>query len=442
MPSSPTAGRVLVAIAQSPLNPAPTWTRYDDITLELCGGWDIDTGRQSELDTTDTGTANVYFNARNNTTFDVNLVGMQIMLQAYDPVAAAWQPQYRGVIDDVQVVPNPLVDSANDLSAVQWTCVDRFDYLGGVKFLPGVHGNTAPAGMSGVAFYEDGPVNTRLEALLDDANVDPDDYVVFEGNVEVNETLYGTEEVILQGLRDAADAEFPGIANVYVDRFGRVVFHGRFARFDPDGTAGPAGADAWDFQRWSAATREDVTTGVAQIREFAYNFPRSRIINSYVAWPREDENGVPWNHAGISTQISTDATSITTYGYHGDDSPDLIIKRLKPAVGTSTGAQQCKLFADFYVNNYAVPRLNVQRVKFMSVMPDDPVAAATWALMTRADISDIIALTIDEAGLTAEDFYIEGFHKELRPANNTVDMLTVTPNLTPFAYYTDNVFAP
>ena len=161
-----------------------------------------------------------------------------------------------------------------------------------------------------------------------------------------------------------------------------------------------------------------------------------------MAWPREDENGAPWNQDGVATQISTDATSITTYGYHGRDAPDLIIKQLKPAVGTSTGAEQCKLFADFYVNNYAVPRLNVQRVKFMSVMPDDPVAAATWALMTKADISDIIALTIDEAGLAAEDFYIEGFHKELRPANNTVDMLTVTPNLTPFAYYTDNVFEP
>lgn len=220
------------------------------------------------------------------------------------------------------------------------------------------------------------------------------------------------------------------------------MIHGRFARFDPDGVSGPAGDEAWDFRRWSAATREDVTAGVAQIREFAYNFPRSRIINSYVAWPRDDENGYPWNQKGISAQVSTDATSITTYGYHGRDATDLIIKKLKTSEGTSTGAQQCKLFADFYVNNYAVPRLNVQRVKIMSVMPDDPVATATWAFMTRADISDIVALTIDEAGLAAEEFYIEGFHKELRPANNIVDMLTVTPNLTPTAYYTDDVFTP
>ena len=161
-----------------------------------------------------------------------------------------------------------------------------------------------------------------------------------------------------------------------------------------------------------------------------------------MAWPRNDENGYTWDQKGIPNQISTDATSINTYGYHGRDATDLIIQRLKLSEGTSPGTAQCKLFADFYINNYAVPRLNVQSVTFMSVMPDDPVAAATWDLMTRADISDIIAVTIDEAGLAAEDFYIEGFHKELRPANNIVDMFTVTPNLTPTAYYTDNVFAP
>ena len=220
MPASPGPGRVLVAVGQSPLAPAPTWTRYDDLALELCAGWDMDTGRQSELDTTDTGTARVDFNARNTTTADPNLVGMQIMLQAHDPVRDAWEPQYRGVIDDIQAEPSP---EAEPLAAVQWSCVDRFDYLGGVKFLPGVMGN--PNGPPNVAFYENGPVGgsgtssfSRIETLLADAHLDPDDYVVFTGNVDVNETLYGTEEVILQGLRDAADAEFPGIANVYVDR--------------------------------------------------------------------------------------------------------------------------------------------------------------------------------------------------------------------------------
>ena len=139
-------------------------------------------------------------------------------------------------------------------------------------------------------FYEDEPVNDRVIALIADAGIDADMEVHTTGNVDVNETLYDPDDVILQALRDTADAEWPGVANLYEDRFGRVVWHGRFARFDPEGTAADI-PGLWDFTRWKAATREDVTTGVAQIHEFSFNRPRARIINSYLAYPRADENG-------------------------------------------------------------------------------------------------------------------------------------------------------
>ena len=98
---------------------------------------------------------------------------------------------------------------------------------------------------------------------------------------------------------------------------------------------------------------------------------------------------------------------------------DLIIKEHK--TNPSTGQQECQLFAEFYVNNYAVPRQNVQRVTFQSVNENEAFATATWALMLQADISDIVALTIDEAGLAAEDFYIEGFSKTVRFLNPGMD---------------------
>ena len=61
--------------------------------------------------------------------------------------------------------------------------------------------------------------------------------------------------------------------------------------------------------------------------------------------------------------------------------------------------------------------------------------------MTRADISDIIHLFVDEAGLSDEEFYIEGFTERGRLlGTDDWDDVTVTPNLSPFAYYTDNVF--
>src|SRR5574339_539578 len=99
---SPGPGRVLVALSDGPLVAEPTWTRYDTLTDCRCAGWDSYAGRQSELDTTDTGTATVYFHDQENVLDDDDLVGLQIMLQLYNPVTATWQIRWRGHIDDIQ----------------------------------------------------------------------------------------------------------------------------------------------------------------------------------------------------------------------------------------------------------------------------------------------------------------------------------------------------
>lgn len=278
-------------------------------------------------------------------------------------------------------------------------------------------------------FYEDGPVDGRMDDLADDAGLDPDMYVHFSGNVEVLESVYGDNDVILSAMRDAADAEFPGVGNVYVDRYGREVFHGRLAKFDPDTTS--SGAE-WDFTRWAAATRGDVTSGRAQIREFSYSMPRSRIINSYLAYPR----GM-WE-AEIQYQVQTDPTSISTYGHRGEQAPDLIIKEHK--TNGNNAADECLLFGLYYVSNYAEPRKNIDRCVFRSLPPDEDRAADVWALMTRADISDVIHFFVDEAGMADEEFFIEGVSGSCRVGPPNYDFVTFTPNLSPAAYYGDNVF--
>lgn len=437
--ASPGAGRVLIALSHGPLVAEPTWTRFDNITLCRNYGFDCFAGRQTELDTTDTGTATVYFHDQNRTLDDSDLVGRQIMLQLYNPVTAAWQPRWRGHIDDINRnlvnVPNaPLADTS--LSAV-----GVFDYLGGVKFLPGVMGDAIPAGtpnMVGVVFYEDERVDDRIFALLTDANMASTMIVIFTGNVYVNETLYDPEDVILQACRDAADAEFPGIANFYEDRYGRAVFHGRHARFDPEETA--ASASNWNFQRFAGATREDITTVAAEVKDFAYNRPRARIINSYVAYPRADENGVDFKRSLIPSMTKTDSGSITTYGYHGAEAPDLILQKEYAASGNRTGIELCELFGDFYVGNYADVRRAVESVVFQSCPPGDPRATKTWKLMTECDVSDAIHLTIDEAGLADEPFFVDGINIECRQLNPSYDLVTFTPNLTPASYFGTDVF--
>jgi hypothetical protein len=434
-------GRVLIGTGNV-LTASPTWTRYDELADCRCAGYTIDTGRQSEFDTTDTGNATVFFADQDGTFNDDGLIGRPIMLQVQDPTTDVWETQFRGVIDDTEHNVNPSAFVSN----VQVQCKDIFDYLAQTRFLLGTHGDTVPAGAAGSIYYPEGPVATgtgdpddggRIEWILDDGGLDPTRYVVFSGNVDVISTFYDPDDPLLVGLRDACDAEFPGIANCYVDRFGRFVFHGRLARFDPDGVAG---AEAnWDFMRWEAATRGDVTGDRAQIRAFAWNQPRSRIVNAAIAWPRELEDGRRFPEAFKGAQQFEDVTSVGTYGYRGmRPMGDLIIKEHK--TNPSTGQQECQLFAEFYVNNYAVPRKNVQRCTFRSVGLTETYADQTWALMLQADISDIIALTIDEADLADEDFYIEGFSKTVRVMSPEMDYVEVTPNLTPFAYYTDNVF--
>jgi hypothetical protein len=151
-----------------------------------------------------------------------------------------------------------------------------------------------------------------------------------------------------------------------------------------------------------------------------------------------DELGADFDQALIPTLTKTDATSISNYGYRGREAAALIIK--DNFNNANTGADECELFGEFYVANYAEPRKNIERVSFRSVWPWDDRAGATWALMTRADISDVIHLWVDEAGLTDEQFFIEGISGECRVLNPDFDNVTVTPNLSPQAYYTDNVF--
>lgn len=432
--ASPGAGRILIALADGPLVAEPTWTRYDNLSSCRSPGFDCETGRQSELDVTNTGTARVYFNDRDGTLNDADLVGLQIMLQLYDPVAATWHPRWRGHIDDISHNVHPSVEG---LANVQLEAVGIFDYLGGVTMQPGF-GDAVPSGAEAVVFYEDENVDDRIIALLTDAGIASSMRVVFTGNVSVNETLYDYDDVILQAVRDAADAEFPGVANVYEDRFGRVAFHGRFARFDPEGVE--AGGANWDFNRWYAATRDDVTVGVAQIREFAFNRPRSRIINSYLAWPIADENGVEFPRSSIEALIRTDAPSIAAYGYRGGhDAPGLIIK--ENINNSNTGAVECGLFGDFYIANYATVHENIQRVVFKSLAPTDERAEATWEAMCKMDVSDGMNLTVAEAGLEDVPYFVDGLSVSCRALNPAYDMVTVTPNLTPAAYYATDVFS-
>ncbi len=236
-------------------------------------------------------------------------------------------------------------------------------------------------------------------------------------------------------LRDCADAELPGIANIYVDKIGRFVFHGRESRFDPDTVAAGASPGAWNFTRWKVgdARAIELDPEYAQMRVLSYRRARSEIINSAISYPR----GIA--EVDIPGQVYEFAASITAYGKHsGPTMTDLIISE-----GVTTGNtanQECFLYAKFFVSNQGGPDNSIKTLTLKSLDPDDARAAATWGVLCGADISDIVNVGVGYPGLLGlfeisgidyVDFYIEGVSMRVRPLNTGYDLVELDLDVSP-----------
>lgn len=424
-------GRVLIAPDDGPLTASPTWVRIDD-TVNLVSGFDIHRGRQTELDRTDTGTATVYLNDKTGLFDPANtlsdwygvLDGKQILLQIYNPVTATWVPQFRGIIDEAgyDVHPATGTDGKPIVANIQFDCVDVFDFLGGCQMAPTLFGNTPPSGSEGTIYYQATPdsiigptVDARIIEALTDAGLDSTMWVVFTGNVSMPAAKYDPGDAVLVVIRDAADAEFPGIANCYVDKQGRFVFHGRYSRFDPETVEATTTPDKWDFTRWKVgdgvAIQADST--VAQMRVLSFGRGRQNVVNAAVAWPTDIRQ------AEIPDQIAYDAASIAAYGYHALPA----MEDLQVLEGTTTGNTakiETQKYAALYVANRKDPRVRVKTLTVKAVHPDDARATRTWAVLCSADISDIMNVNVgypgaDGVGIQDDNHYIEGVTQRVRP---------------------------
>lgn len=451
-PSLPT-GRVLIAYDDGPLEPNPTWTRIDD-TDNLVAGYDLQVGRQTLIAQTGTGTGTVYLNDKTGD-FDPrtsDLAGLQIALQLWNPVTSAWEPQFRGHIDEATADINPATDANGELiiATVQLNCVDIFDYLAGYGLTPGLDGVAPPAGSEGTIWYAEtaGTIDDRVIQVMTDVGIDVLMYVPFSGNVRGCEVNYDSDESALVVLRDCSDAELPFIGNMYPDRFGRFCWHGRESRFDPDTVAAGAGVDAWAFTRWQAgdglAIRLDADR--AQIRVLSTNNSRKDIINAALAYPR----GIL--EADIPGQVYIDSGSEDSYGKHAaDPMTDLVIKE-----GVTTGNDanaETLLYATLLVKNKKDPKASVSALQIKAIDPSDARAAKTWEFLSRCDISDIVNLAIGDAGAGTlyaipgdspdDDHYIEGRTMRVRPLNPTHDYVELDLNVSPAVWSMDThgVFA-
>jgi hypothetical protein len=448
--------------------PEPVWTDMDD-ELRIAE-YSIDRGRSFELDRVDTGRATILIHDTEGILDPTNpgsphagkiLPLIQARLAIWNPVLSSWYTRFRGFVESYVYEFDP----SQRVNRVTISLVDIFEIVSTVQMFPGFFGDPPPTSLTGqVVFMEDtlnGDVHGMQRRVVDiigdsthssfslgSVNLPPEFYVVFSGNISVHETSYSPGESAMTAIQDAVDAEFPAVSNVYGDRLGRLVVHGRYARFDPLGTE--ASTPGWDFHDWKAGDRAAVTaspTDTAHIRSFSVSRDLAKIINHALCSPV-----TTLANPNFEAQTVQSLPSKERYGIRSWSSQDLIVKEgvtdgLTGELGEAnlSAWKETKRYADYYIRNYQAPHNRIDLIGFRSINPTSPGAAANWALLSEVDINDRVAVRIGSpggGGFFGKQFFVEGVHETYRPGAPNVDDVTLTLDLSPGDYYLDNPFAP
>ena len=435
------AARFQIAFGNDTLDWDVTWISLDDDYPNLITSYTIDRGRQYELDRTDVGRATVEIADKDGVLDPTNPDGpfyglieplLQAAIARRNPINNTWYTRFRGFIEECDYSFDP----SQRVNRLTVSLVDLFEVLAAVEMQPGVFGDSPPTVSAGQVFFDNANCDDRiLEALgpTAGAGIPADYYVVFSGNVDLHETVYSPGENVLTVIQEAADAEFPGVSNVYVDRIGRLCFHGRFAKFHPEDTSASAGPDQWDFISWKVGDGTAVNAdpvGTAHIRQFGFNRGMSKVINQALATP------VGVADTAVAAQLVTDTTSIGKYGIRGWTAQNLITR--SSLQDSANDLVETKRFASYYVDNYKNPGNRITTLGLRSMRPGQSGATKTWELMSKIDIADEVLVTVGSpggGGFDSVSYFVEGVHETCSPLNDDMDDVTLTLDLSPRAYF-------
>lgn len=422
----------------NPLTASPTWTRIDNLAGLRVRSIVIERGRRDEFGKTQTGTARLQLvdsagllDPTNGagTYFNQILPDKQAKIELYNPVLAEYQTIFRGFVEDF----NYTLDLTRTYLTVDLDLVDGFAVFADYELQPGEDGDTPDAGSEGRVVYGatvTGNVGDRIEAVYLDVGWPSGLADIFTGNVRVQEVIYEPGTSALTALMDAADAEFPGVANVYMSREGMLTFHGRQARFRPD-------VAAYGIRRQEVGDPSvtDADATICPVHELGFNLGKSILFNKVLSLPQ----GIA--EADVAGQLRKDATSITAHG-----SKSLTFTDLLTLEGLADGfdyLDETALFATYYRDNYKDPLPRVSRMVFKTRMPDHRLADPLWKMLTRVDISDRLTLTTAHpggGGFSGEDYYVEGVRYDIRPANPQVPNIVLDLDVSPAALFDSNTF--
>ncbi len=430
-------------------NTHTTWTRIDDPSVpsltytgsgataksHMVSNWTTDRGRSYELDKTQSGTATVtlqdtsgIFDPTNPASPYANFIGpmkratINVQVPGTNPVQ--WADVFTGYLESYDWV----VDQAQKIMTVTLHLVDGFEPLTRAEVVPDGTGTTTYAAQQ---------VDDRIFALLADAQWPSGLTNVNTGNVDLQATVYNPGTQILGAIQDAADAEFPYVANVYMDRHGNVAFRGRWPRFQPATYTN-------QVHFWTAGDRQAANTfGYAPISEIGWNLDQKDLYNAALVFPY----GIP--QASISGQLVTDPTSISTYGVRSISINDLIVQQNLVDVGHGfpillDANATCLLYSNYYIGNFNTPVQRISNLVFKTVDPNGGTPnTALWNMMCNVEIGDVITVITNNPGgggmnpytRYGNQFFVEGIHNVVNPLSGELPDWTMTLDVSPRAWF-------
>lgn len=425
--------------------PSPVWTRLDDPSVPSLSdpaaigdpahsvfSWQTDRGRAYELDKTQTGTGTVKM-------YDTS--GLFIPGGA-SPYAAGIGPMRRFTIN----VLNPFTKAYSDvfggfIESWDWSItteknlmtatiglVDGFEPFTRAEVVPGASGTYDLPGQL---------VDDRIRTLYADAGLAWPDLLtnINSGNVWVQGHQYQPETSMLACMQDAADAEFPGVANLYMDRHGNLAFRGRLPRFTP--TAYPNQVKFWSCGDAEAAD----TFGYAPISDITWNLDQKNLINACLCYPAGlQPTLIP---AQLSLASDFGSSSIADFGPRVKSLTDLLV--LSGIPDTIPATTVCKQYADYYVQNYDNFVQRISSLVFKTVDPNGGTPnAALWNMLCNIEIGDVISVYTTWPGGGGfnpngpgfpNQFFVEGIHNVVNPLNAGYPDWTMSLDVSPRAWF-------
>lgn len=436
---------VSVAFGEAALTADPTWVRIDDQTVALVTGWQTKRGRAYILDKSDTGTSSVSFYDLLGSLDPTNATGpftpmdpnCPFAIALYNPVTATWHTVYTGLEQNVECD----LDLSENFLTSTMTAADLFSLLAIGEIPPGVDFAAAADGSNtanniGDTTYAQQPVNDRILAILADGGITATEFLdIFSGNVQVQACIEAPGTKILQALQDAADAEFPGIANLFISKEGKITFRGRRARFNP------GDYDAHTWQCGDTAAVEAGGSGWCLIAGLKFDKDVEKVINASNFSPQ----GI--SDIDIPGQLVTDPTSIAKYGPRGLSGADLLTAGGEGTDSGSDANEETKFYSTYYVDNLAAALPRIKQLTFRWLPPEDPWAADLWNLLCNVEIGDIVVITTTHpggGGFAADEYFVEGISYDAKPLGreDIPDMVDITCvlDLSPRGYFNTDPF--